>query len=154
MDDLDRSALAKAITSYWFATLDDGSRLEPGVEPFPSCFLRWYGKRPEIDAEIRSTFEPALDGVLGRADRWEREVEAWAPHGLLPLVVLLDQLPRNMYRGTARMYARDPLALATAEIAIARYEQLPLPLVQRMFLYVPLLHVEDLGAQERAVALF
>jgi uncharacterized protein (DUF924 family) len=152
----DRSARSASILSYWFADLDDRSRLDPSDEPFRTCFARWYGKDPEIDREIRAAFEPDLLGVVARRAAWDEEMDAWAraPRGLLALVILLDQLPRNMYRGTARMYAHDELALSTARDAIRHYARVELPLVQRMFLYVPLMHAEDLATQHEMVRLF
>jgi hypothetical protein len=67
---------------------------------------------------------------------WERRVDEWrsVPKGLLALVSLLDQLPRNMWRDSPQMYAHDPLALAVTTHAIREYESAPLPLVQWMFL--------------------
>jgi uncharacterized protein (DUF924 family) len=147
---------ARAILEYWFSSLDDTSILDRTTEPFAACFARWYGKRPEIDDEIRARFESDLMLVAGDGTRWDDELAAWsrAPNGLLALVILLDQLPRNMYRDTAGMYTHDPLALATASIAIREYETAPLSLVQRMFLYVPLMHAENLTLQETMVRRF
>jgi uncharacterized protein (DUF924 family) len=151
----DRSTKSGPILSYWFADLDNASPLDRSAEPFRSCFARWYGKDDAIDREIRARFEPTLREVVTQAP-WDRELEGWerAPRGLLALVVLLDQLPRNMYRGTAQMYAHDERALATARYTIGRYEREPLPLVHRMFLYVPLMHAEDMATQREMVGLF
>jgi uncharacterized protein (DUF924 family) len=126
------------------------------VEPFSRCFPRWYGKRREIDDEIRERFEPALLAVTREGERWDPRLQAWrrAPDGLLALVLLLDQLPRNMYRDTPAMYAHDPLALAVATLAIREYEDAPLSLVRRMFLYVPLMHVENVTIQQSMVRRF
>jgi uncharacterized protein (DUF924 family) len=147
---------AQLILEYWFSSLDDNSVLDRTTEPFATCFARWYGKRPEIDDEIRSRFESDLKLVTSDGARWDDELAAWSrvPNGLLALVILLDQLPRNMYRDTAAMYAHDPLALTTASIAIREYEAAPLSLVQRMFLYVPLMHAENLTIQQTMVRRF
>jgi uncharacterized protein (DUF924 family) len=151
----DHAARSADILAYWFASLDDASRLDPSAEPFRACYARWYGKQPAIDEEIRAFFERDLLAVTAAAP-WRRELDAWASasRGLLALVLLLDQLPRNMYRGTPRMYAHDPLALSVATLAIREYEGEPLPLVQRMFLYVPLMHVEDRTVQRHMVDRF
>jgi uncharacterized protein (DUF924 family) len=147
---------ARSILEYWFSSLDDTSILDRTTEPFATCFARWYGKRPEIDDEIRARFESDLKLVTSSGSRWDDELAAWSrvPNGPLALVILLDQLPRNMYRDTAGMYAHDPLALATASIAIREYETAPLSLVQRMFLYVPLMHAENLTLQQAMVRRF
>lgn len=154
----DRSAYdtAAEILDYWFSSLDDAATLDREAEPFRTCYARWYAKRPEIDDEIRARFEPALRAVTRDGAGWERRVDAWrsVPKGLLALVILLDQLPRNMYRDSPRMYAHDPLALAVTTLAMREYENAPLPLVERMFLYVPLMHAESSTLQQAMVARF
>jgi uncharacterized protein (DUF924 family) len=148
--------VSQAILEYWFSSLDDGVVLDRQSEPFSTCFARWYGKQPAIDQEISARFEPVLLAVTKDGARWDREVAAWqqAPLGLLALVVLLDQFPRNMYRDSARMYAHDELALSVTALAIREYEARPLTLVQKMFLYVPLMHSENLTLQQAMVARF
>jgi uncharacterized protein (DUF924 family) len=148
--------LSKTILDYWFSSLDDTTPLDRQREPFQTCFARWYGKQAAIDDEIRARFEPALLAATRDGSRWERELANWqrAPLGLLSLVILLDQLPRNMYRGSSRMYAYDALALSVTTLAIREYETHPLSLVQRMFLYVPLMHVESATLQQAMVARF
>ena len=137
-------ARAKTIIEYWFQDLDDGSRLDAAVEPFKSCYARWYGKDPEIDAQIRGLFEADLE-AFARARSFPETVEAWssAPDGLLALTVLLDQLPRNMYRGTARMYDYDVLAMLVASRALEDAYYREVALVRRMFLIVPFMHAEN-----------
>jgi uncharacterized protein (DUF924 family) len=148
--------LSAAILDYWFSSLDDAALLDRQVEPFRTCFQRWYGKQPAIDEEIRTRFEPVLLAITRDGRGWDQQVADWqrAPLGLLALVILLDQFPRNMYRDSARMYAFDHLALSVTTLAIRDYEARPLSLVQRMFLYVPLMHVEDLTLQQAMVARF
>lgn len=152
----DARARSAAILSYWFEGLDDASLLSPSADPFQTCYRRWYGKEPAIDAEIREMFERDLLGVTDDGRAWRQKLDGWAraPLGLVALVVLLDQLPRNMYRGTPGMYAHDPLALAAATLAIREYEGASLPLVKRMFLYVPLMHVENRTVQRYMVHCF
>jgi uncharacterized protein (DUF924 family) len=147
---------SRAILEYWFSSLDDAASLDRQSEPFGTCFARWYGKKPAIDDEIRARFEPVLLAVTGSGGRWDRELADWQKEslGLLSLVLLLDQFPRNMYRDSARMYAHDDLALSVTTLAIREYEARPLSLVQRMFLYVPLMHSENLTIQQAMVARF
>lgn len=148
--------VSQTILEYWFSSLNDEVLLDRQSEPFSTCFARWYGKQPAIDQEIRDRFEPILLAVTKDGARLDREVAAWqqAPLGLLALVVLLDQFPRNMYRDSARMYAHDDLALSVTTLAIREYEERTLTLVQRMFLYVPLMHAENLTLQQAMVAKF
>jgi uncharacterized protein (DUF924 family) len=153
----DPHLLAPRILDYWFADLDDTSALDRQREPFRTCYARWYGKDPAIDQEIRETFEPALLQVTGQGAGWSARLQRWAevPRGLLALTVLLDQLPRNMYRGQARMYRHDALSLSVTTLALHQLEpDEGLPLVQRMFLYVPLMHTEDLTLQQAMVQHF
>jgi uncharacterized protein (DUF924 family) len=147
---------SREILEYWFSSLDDAVLLDRQREPFRTCFARWYGKEPAIDDEIRARFEPLLLAATRDGARWDRELADWqqAPLGLLALVVLLDQFPRNMYRDSARMYAYDDLALSVTALAIGEYEERPLSLVQRMFLYVPLMHSENLTLQQAMVMRF
>jgi len=150
------SELSRTILDYWFSSLDDAAALDREAEPFRTCFARWYGKRREIDDEIRTLFEPALKAVTREGRDWDRKLDEWrrASNGLLALVIVLDQFPRNMYRDSPGMYAHDPLGLIVASAAIREYEDAPLALVQRMFLYVPLMHAENLTLQQTMVRRF
>jgi len=91
---------------------------------------------------------------------WERaargELEQWrsTPLAALALVVVLDQFPRNLFRGTARAFSSDSMALAAARGAVARgFDRLLSP-AERTFVYMPYEHAEDLAAQRRSLALF
>jgi uncharacterized protein (DUF924 family) len=148
--------VSDAILSYWFSSLDDAAALDREAEPFASCYARWYGKRPEIDAEIRARFEPVLHAVTRDGARWDRQVDAWrsVPQGLVALVILLDQFPRNMYRDTPGMYVHDPLALMVATLATREYAEASLSLVRWMFVYLPFMHAENLTVQQAMVRRF
>ncbi|MEC9347863.1 MAG: DUF924 family protein [Pseudomonadota bacterium] len=76
------------------------------------------------------------------------------PEGALALVIVLDQFPRNMFRGDPRSWASDSLALAHAKAAIDRGHDRALPAERRHFLYLPFEHSEDLAMQERSLELF
>lgn len=110
---------------------------------------RWFSKNDAVDAEIREQFG-ALHAAAaqGRFAGWESE----AP-GALALVVVLDQFPRNIYRGSAEAFATDPLARAVAGRAIARGFDRAVPDAERLFFYLPLMHSETLADQERCCAL-
>jgi uncharacterized protein (DUF924 family) len=110
---------------------------------------KWFTKDPVFDAEIiarfTTTYESAAAGALSA---WEASAE-----GALALVIVLDQFPRNMFRGSARAFAADPLARAVADHAIARGFDQKVALSQRSFFYLPFEHSESLADQERCVAL-
>ena len=150
------SARSAAILHYWFGELDDSSVLDQTVEPFHTYYTRWYGKDLAIDTEIRAAFEPDIRAVARAEEGWQAELARWAavPNGALGLVLLLDQLPRNMYRGTAEMCDFDALALTATLNAQRVLADAALPVCWRMFLSVPLMHVENVTLQHEAVRQF
>ncbi|MDB5558734.1 MAG: hypothetical protein JWQ36_1668 [Enterovirga sp.] len=110
----------------------------------------WFTKNPAFDELCRSRFLHAYQqAAAGALPDWERSAD-----GALALVILLDQMPRNMFRGDPRTWATDPDALAVATRALdAGYDQQVAPDL-RPFFYLPFMHAEDLDAQERSVALY
>jgi uncharacterized protein (DUF924 family) len=110
----------------------------------------WWKKEAAFDAEIRDRFLELHDAVrLGEREDWLE-----APRGALAYVVVLDQFSRNMFRGSARMFATDARALAAARRALDGAFDRDLSRGERMFLYMPLQHSEDIADQDRAVRLF
>ena len=87
--------------------------------------------------------------MRGGLDRWRS-----TPLASLALIVVLDQFPRNMFRGTARAFATDALALSAAKSALAGAFDRPLLRHERTFIYLPFEHAEDLETQRRSLALF
>ncbi len=108
---------------------------------------KWFTKDTAFDTEIRSRFLPTYEAA-GRLAHWEV-----APEGALALLVVLDQFPRNMFRGSARTFAADPVARAAADRAIGRGFDQRVPHVERQFFYLPFMHSENLPDQERCLAL-
>ncbi|HEY4140091.1 MAG TPA: DUF924 family protein, partial [Pseudolabrys sp.] len=111
---------------------------------------RWFEKDFAFDQEIRERFltthEDAADGKL---TAWESSAE-----GVLALLILLDQFPRNMFRGDARSFATDPLARAVAAGALVRGFDAQVAPEMRSFFYLPFEHSEDLADQDRSVAFY
>ena len=115
----------------------------------PATRAKWFDPDPEFDAELRARFEKHhRKAVSGELDDW-----ANTPRGCLALVILLDQVPRNIYRDDARAYASDAQALTLARRAIEQGLDRSLSQVERLFLYMPFEHSEDLADQERSVGL-
>ena len=83
------------------------------------------------------------------------ELDGWmaAPHSALALILLLDQMPRNMFRASAQMFATDGKALALADRSLAVGHHRAYPLPGRRFFYLPFMHAEDIAAQSRCVDL-
>ena len=110
----------------------------------------WFRSTPALDLEIRERFQPlwrlAGEGGLGT---WERD-----PRGALALVILLDQFPLNMFRGQPESFATESLSRGVAERAIAAGLDRDLDEEGKMFLYLPFMHSEDKGDQDRSVDLF
>ena len=130
------------VLEFWFGAPDSPEFGRPRAP--------WFVKSAEFDALIRDRFlathEAAAAGAL---DAWSSR-----PLGALALAVVLDQFPRNMFRGTPRAFAADARALALARDAVQRsFDAVLLP-VQCWFVYLPLEHAEDLGAQRESLRLF
>ena len=110
---------------------------------------KWFAHVPAFDEAIRLRFEP----VHHAAARGEYAGWAASPDGALALLLLLDQFPRNLYRGSAHAYATDPLARFVAGKALAAAFDQAVDAVLRPFFYLPFEHSEALPDQDRSVAL-
>lgn len=110
----------------------------------------WFEPTPEFDRAVRRRFAKLLArAVTGELDGWRASAE-----GCLALCILLDQVPRNIFRGDARAFAADERALAVAEHALAQGLDRELAPEGKQFLYLPFMHSERLANQLRALALY
>ncbi|MBX4930703.1 DUF924 family protein [Rhizobium bangladeshense] len=110
----------------------------------------WFRATPELDVEIRDVFRDThLALAAGVGDEWRAD-----PVSRLAAVIVLDQFPRNIYRGTGLAVATDGLALREAKLALAAGADQAVELACRTFFYLPFEHAENLDEQERSVALF
>jgi uncharacterized protein (DUF924 family) len=110
---------------------------------------RWFAHDEAFDTAIRDRFSAIYkDAAAGLLSAWEH-----SPESGLALVIVLDQFPRNIFRGTARSFTADPLARAVAERAIARGFDQKAAMPGRVFFYLPFEHSEDPADQKRSVAL-
>lgn len=138
MSDLDYAT----VLSCWFGSLDALGRADE------IHAARWFASDPEFDAWLRERFAPVhTAAVSGALAHWLEH-----PRGLLAYVIVLDQFSRNLFRGTARMFAYDGLALAAAERGLGVQQMLAFD--ELMFLYLPFTHAEDAAVQERGVELY
>jgi uncharacterized protein (DUF924 family) len=126
-------AAAAAVVAFW---LEAGPAL-------------WFAKDPAFDRRFRERFAADHDA----AARGQRADWARTPDGALAQDTLLDQYPRNSFRGTPRMYASDALARAITSAAIDAGHDRRVDPALRMFFYLPFGHSEDLRDQERSVSL-
>ena len=133
---------AKALLDAWFGPPGDPDR-ERQREI-------WFKATEEFDASLRRDFLADYEAAAaGSLRSWEAR-----PEGALALVLLLDQIPRNIFRGSPRTYATDAAARAVADRALESGFNQTVPLVWRRFFYMPYHHSEHLADQRRSVALF
>lgn len=108
---------------------------------------RWFTGGAELDSAIRRQFgEAVAQAQAGALTEWES-----APSSRLALVLLLDQFPRNIFRGKAKAFAGDERAQRLVSTGLASGADLALPWLGRVFFYMPLMHAEDLQLQEEGV---
>ena len=110
----------------------------------------WWKKDPAFDAEVSARFGAALEAASrGELASWQHEARPCTA-----LVILTDQFSRNIHRGSAAAFAQDALARSACEQALDRGVDASLHPVERVFLCMPLMHAEDLPAQNRGVVAF
>jgi uncharacterized protein (DUF924 family) len=110
----------------------------------------WFRKSDDFDREIERRFSPLIEAAL------RDELASWASDAQTALarVIVLDQFTRNTFRNTPKAFAGDALALAAAQAMVAAGQDRQLAPVQRVFVYLPFEHAEDLRAQETSMQLF
>jgi uncharacterized protein (DUF924 family) len=136
--------LIQSILTFWFDELDEDGMCRREQQKL------WYNPPNGTDEAIRERFGRGVETALaGALDHW-----AESSTGLVALVILLDQLTRNIYRGTPAAFSGDEKALALARAAVEAGRDRSLPAMHRVFLYTPFEHAEDLAAQQKGVQLF
>ena len=132
---------ARALLDFWCGAPDHPERLHHKQI--------WFRGTPEFDAAVRDGFAADHElAVAGKLAAWED-----APLSALALVMLLDQVPRNIFRSTPRAFASDKLALATTNRALERGFDQAVPAAWRLFFYLPFEHSEVLADQQRGLDL-
>ena len=110
----------------------------------------WFSGGEEIDLEISKRFRAAWEQAAGGGcSNW-----CGTSDGSQALTILLDQFPRNMFRGSAKSFWSDALARETANWAIAKGQDIEIPELGRQFFYLPFMHSEDLSIQDLSVGLY
>jgi uncharacterized protein (DUF924 family) len=125
---------AAQVLRYWFEELDPDA---------------WFRKDENVDATLRERFGTLYDQLAQI-----RPEQLTTPPECIAAVIVLDQFPRNMFRGSPRAFATDALALSIAQHAIAAALDRQLTQQQRLFLYMPFQHSEDRAVQARSIELF
>jgi uncharacterized protein (DUF924 family) len=133
---------AGEVLDFWF-----GREGEPGYGEFREA---WFRKDPAFDADVTERFADLYEeAVAGGLDGWRDDARS-----CLALVIVLDQFPRNMFRGDGRTHAADGVALESSKYALEHALDRELPAFQKMFLYMPFMHSENREDQRRSVELF
>ena len=131
----------EAILNFWFGAPGDKS------SEYGQLRKVWFKKDPIFDNMIRTRFLSDYErAAADQLTHWRQ-----APKSALALILLLDQFPRNLFRRHSRSFATDAQALATAQAAIAQQFDQPLLPVERLFLYLPFEHSENLAHQNQSV---
>jgi len=137
------------VLEFWFGT-------DP-LAQLPERLLLWFGREHESealqglrDAVLANRFRPLVEAAaLGELDSW-----AASPHRRLALILLLDQFPRQIYRGRALAFAQDGKALALTLDGLEAGADAALTPIERLFFYLPLEHAESVAIQEISIAAF
>jgi len=137
--------IAREVLDFWFGAPDESGHLQTRPQ--------WFSKDDAFDASIVRRFGSLIEHALvGGIDDWA--TPPLAPLPALARVIVLDQFPRNAYRGSARAFAGDAMALQTARALVASGLDRKLTGVQRQFAYLPFEHAEDRAHQRTSLQLF
>jgi len=139
-------SLPADILAFWFEGIDDSTPIDKGKRPFN----KWFKTDKALDQEIQQRFAADLNNALtGKYQDWEE-----SPQGSLALILLYDQFTRNMYRDTPKMYMADARAGKLALGLTSGQKEHTLYFVEQVFVYMPLMHAEDINAQRLSVRHF
>ena len=137
-------ATTSDVLTFWF---EDATRSPDALQRRSAV---WFGTDPEFDRECATRFAASLeDAARGGLADW-----AGTPQGRLALVILLDQMPRNIHRTSPAAFMHDAQAASHCIAAIESGQDRSLHPVERIFLYMPLQHAEDLGLQRQSIEQF
>jgi uncharacterized protein (DUF924 family) len=130
--------------AYWLGF----DHLDPAL--VRESWRRWFASDAALDREVGARFGDLVrSAASGRLSAW-----AGTSAGRLALILLLDQFPRSLYRGTAAAFAHDAEALALAREGIASGADRELSLLARLFFYMPLQHAESPALQQESLRMF
>lgn len=130
------------VLEFWFG--------KPGDPGYGEARESWFKSTPELDAETRERFGALYEDVA--AGKLDGSMDT--PNGCLALILVLDQFPRNIFRGSAKAFATDAKALAISKHAIDKRFDVGMTEHEKTFLYMPFQHSEDLADHQRSVEIF
>jgi len=141
---------AQDVLDFWFGP-------DPlGAEHLPQRLRLWFGGEdpPEVIALRDETIATRFGEYIDAAARGELDHWAGSPHRLLALILLLDQFPRNVFRGKARAFAQDVKAASLCLTGLQTGADAALSPAERLFFYLPLQHAEDPALQDESIAAY
>ncbi len=131
------------ILNFWFGDLQADNQMPK------EQYKTWFKKSAETDQAIRDQFEAELLKAIASTEHWEK-----TPRGFLALIILFDQFSRNLFRNSPQSFAQDPQALALSLEALDAKIDDSLRPIERIFVYMPLMHSEILAHQKRGIECF
>lgn len=131
------------VLDEWFGPLDKDGLASPEKRE------RWFKKDPAFDQSLKQRYRQAIDQAAAGELGWDDSTEA-----RLAEIILLDQMSRNVYRGSGQMYQGDARALELVGALLESGDDTRLPTAHRIFAYMPLMHSEQLADQDRCVECF
>ncbi|MFT5488865.1 MAG: hypothetical protein ACI9JL_001129 [Paracoccaceae bacterium] len=132
----------REIYDFWFGA--------PGSEGHGDVREFWFASTPDIDRELKERFlDQYHRAAAGDLEDWKSDARGW-----VALIVLLDQVPRNIFRGNGKSFAADPVALALAKELVASPLHDELITVEKVFAYLPFEHSENVDDQRQCVAFY
>ena len=138
------SILYHRVLEFWFGGHDLDKEIVSNMSEL------WWRKNDDTDQQVRDRFNHMYEDLIhGDLDSWKTQ-----PASRLAMIILADQFPRNMFRGTARAFASDPLALSLCQEGIEQGMDRKLRWPQRVFFYMPMEHAESLDIQELSIKQF
>lgn len=138
-----RMETAQSLHDYWFGGVasDESGQRQAKL---------WWSKDAGLDEEVTRRFGSLVAAARsGRLEHWNDSAQ-----GRLALILLTDQLPRNVFRGTPEAFASDPQARRLCLAGLERGDDKALKPIERVFFYLPLEHSESMADQDHAVRLF
>lgn len=138
--------LIDTILDFWFEGVDDTVAIDKQKSPFN----KWFVRNAEFDEKLKRKFASHIQAADdGAYPSWEATAE-----GRLALILLFDQFARNIYRNTPQMFTYDEKAVELAKLTVMEGKDSTLPLIYRTFLFMPLMHAEEMDDQELGVRIF
>lgn len=136
--------LCDEIHEFWFEGITDETVIRKNENPF----RKWFLGEKKFDQDVKARFEKYFSESIIVPEKFK------SPRDRLCLIILYDQLSRNIYRDTPRAYEHDEDACALSARMIKEGQDLELMNIERMFVYMPLMHAESIEPQELSVRCF